>query len=363
MNSLSSTSNHAHRASTYYWKCDRPAAFHGTSGTHDHAFLTQAVKSIVENHFAAPAHIAPGPGQGNHVTFTAACRDLPLFIRIDDSPESDDYLAIESQVQEIVRSLGVPTPEILVVDASRAKVPFAWQIMRRIDAPDINRHFKDRTLDLRSTSEAIGSAIASWQFLHPEGYGPFRSGHRQLKGWHANYTDYFFLHFDRHLHFLQENGFLSPPDASEIRQEILNHQTLLALPEGCLVHKDLAFWNILGNPDEILAFIDWDDAISGDPMDDFSLLACFHGKTVLEPALESYQMQRALPVNHQRRFWLHLLRNMLVKSVIRVGAGYFDRGSGFFLINDGIDLKTFTRQRLHQALAGLRNDLPISSLK
>ena len=36
-----------------------------------------------------------------------------------------------------------------------------------------------------------------------------------------------------------------------------------------------------------------------------------------------------LPDEHRRRFWLHLLRNMIVKAVIRVGAGYFDRGADF----------------------------------
>jgi len=50
---------------------------------------------------------------------------------------------------------------------------------------------------------------------------------------------------------------------------------------------------------------------------------------------------------------------MIVKSVIRVGAGYFDRGDGFFLIGAGLngaDLERFTRQRLATALRGLRAD-------
>ncbi|MFN9915135.1 MAG: phosphotransferase, partial [Pirellulaceae bacterium] len=41
---------------------------------------------------------------------------------------------------------------------------------------------------------------------------------------------------------------------------------MLNLPLGCLVHKDLALWNILGTRDQIAAFIDFDDAISGDSM-------------------------------------------------------------------------------------------------
>ena len=67
-----------------------------------------------------------------------------------------------------------------------------------------------------------------------------------------------------------------------------------------------------------------------------------------------------------RRFWLHLLRNMIVKSVIRVGAGYFDRDDGFFLISSGISgqsLREFTHSRLDLALQGLRNSSSIDILR
>jgi hypothetical protein len=64
-----------------------------------------------------------------------------------------------------------------------------------------------------------------------------------------------------------------------------------------------------------------------------------------------------LPENHLRRFWLHLLRNMIVKAVIRVGAGYFDRDDGFFLIgsgSSGSSLREITLSKLATALRGLR---------
>jgi len=86
-------------------------------------------------------------------------------------------------------------------------------------------------------------------------------------------------------------------------------------------------------------------------------VACFHDGAFLRHAFDGYASVRALPPDHVARFWLHLLRNMLFKAVIRVGAGYFDQGSGFFLIGagaDGTSLKTHTLARLDAALAGLR---------
>jgi fructosamine-3-kinase len=268
-----------------------------------------------------------------------------------------------------VRALGLPAPRVLAVDASRQRVPFAWQVMECIAAPDINQLHKQGRLDLPRCAEEIGAAVARWQNITPPGFGPFdpavlRSEDR-LHGFHARYADYFPLHLDRHLRFLVERGFLAELEAREIEGEIARHESLLALERGCLVHKDLALWNILGTETEIVAFIDWDDSISGDPMDDLSLLGCFYDGSILARALAGYATARPLPAEHRRRFWLHLLRNMIVKAVIRVGAGYFDRSDGFFLIgsgSSGSDLKAFTHARLAAALRGLREDLDITTL-
>ena len=56
---------------------------------------------------------------------------------------------------------------------------------------------------------------------------------------------------------------------------------------------------------------------------------------------------------------------MIVKAVIRVGAGYFDRGDGFFLIGSGgsgADLKRTTHARIALALRGLAANADLSIL-
>jgi hypothetical protein len=234
--------------------------------------------------------------------------------------------------------------------------------LERIAAPDLNHGFKQGTLEVPKIAFEIGMAVAKWQVITLEGFGVLDES---LHGYRATYADYFHLRLDEHLQFLKSRGFLTNTD--EIAAESENHRALLNLPQGCLVHKDLALWNILGTRDHIAAVIDFDDAISGDPMDDLSLLACFHDAAFLHQAFEGYQSLRSLPEHHLRRFWLHLLRNMIVKAVIRVGAGYFDRDDGFFLIGSGSSgskLRAMTHSRLAQALRGLRegSSLDILSL-
>ncbi|MCA1964942.1 MAG: aminoglycoside phosphotransferase family protein [Prosthecobacter sp.] len=342
------------RRDIYYWKCDRPAAFHGTQarGLAD-ADVQRDLEKELRSHFGtANVALSPGGGQGNHLTWNAEVDTTPMFIRVENGPEKDGQLAIESAVLERVRAAGVRTPRVFGVDATRSRVPFAWQALERIAAPDLNRGFKEGTLDVPKIAYQIGEAVAKWQGVTLQGFGVLNAS---LQGYRQAYADYFHLRLDEHLRFLTDRGFLT--DADEIRTEIENHRALLDLAPGCLVHKDLALWNILGTHDEIAAFIDFDDSIAGDPMDDLSLLACFHDAALLRRAFEGYESLRTLPPESMGRFWLHLLRNMIVKSVIRVGAGYFDRDDGFFLISSsgsGQSLREVTLSKLAVALRGLR---------
>lgn len=353
------------RRDIYYWKCDRPAAFHGTQtrGAAD-AEIERQLAEVLRRHFITQVvELSAGIGQGNHLTWNARVAGQPMFIRVENGPEKDGQLAVESALLDRVREAGVMTPRVYACDATRSRVPFAWQALERISAPDLNHWFKQGRLDVPRISFGTGAAVAKWQAITLPGFGILDES---MSGYHVTYADYFHLRLDQHLAFLVARGFLTQSQSDEIFAEIENHRDLLQLGTGCFVHKDLALWNILGSEHEIAAFIDFDDAICGDPMDDLSLLACFHDDVFLRHAFEGYQSTRTLPPNHLRRFWLHLLRNMIVKAVIRVGAGYFDRDDGFFLISPGTSgrsLREFTHSRLNLALQGLRNSSSIDILR
>jgi fructosamine-3-kinase len=352
------------RRDIYYWKCDRPAAFYGTQLRGDGVWpLAAQLEQELRRHFSTKdVTLRPAGSQGTHLTWSGEIEGRAAFIRVEHGPEMDRHLEVESAVLDRVRTTGVRTPLVLGCDASRSRVPFAWQALERIDAPDLNHWFKLGLLDSQRVAYQIGAAVARWQTVRTQGFGVLDAA---LAGCRSSYADYFHLRLHAHLAFLVDRGFLAAAQRSEIEAAIGEQEELLTLDQGCLVHKDLALWNVLGTAHEIAAFIDFDDAISGDPMDDLSLLACFHDAAFLQRTFEGYQTVRPLPENHRRRFWLHLLRNMIVKAVIRVGAGYFERDSSFFLIQpggSGASLKDFTHQRMDTALRGLREDSDLSIL-
>ena len=87
------------RLSIYYWKCDRPAAFHGTEERTERSELEPQLHAALVAHFHGEAiSLSPAGGQGNHITFRAKIGEADAFVRIEDGPERDDYIEVESHV-------------------------------------------------------------------------------------------------------------------------------------------------------------------------------------------------------------------------------------------------------------------------
>jgi fructosamine-3-kinase len=361
------------RQDIYYWKCDRPSAFHGLGakpGAADLEALVPRLRAALTPRFpGSEISLKPGQGQGNHLTFEGKIAHTRVFVRVEDGSDRDDYMDVESRILRLVREQGVATPVVLASDSSRTEVPFAWQVLEYIDAPDLNRLHKSGDLDPATLATDIGEAVARWQAIRPEGFGPFNAelarADGRLQGFHASYDAYFFARLTEHFSLLVRENFFSQSRAAELREALEKHRPLLAQTQPVLVHKDLALWNILGTPSEVRAYIDWNDAIGGDAMDDISLLACFHDGSFLEHMINAYRRTRPLPSDFRTRFWLHLLRNMITKAVIRAGAGYFRRADNLFLMAAGThggDLLKLTQSKVNLAADGLAEDADPTSL-
>ena len=347
----------------HYWKCDRTAAFaHGSERPMPDATTLAELRDVLRRHLGLPTlDLLPGPGEGNHLTFLVRADGMDGFLRVEASATGDDHLAVESTVLAAVSQCGVRTPRVLGCDASRRDIGLAWQLLERIHSPNLNHWAQAGRLNLPAVAAQIGEAIARWQTLRWPGFGILEAGGL---GGHKAYRDHFFLRLDEHLHALSQSGLMDGSTKKELLSTLHQHSALLDLNQGCLVHKDLALWNILGSADCAEVFIDFDDAMMGDAMDDFSLLACFHDAATLRHALDAAQHLRPHPPEAMRRFWMHLLRNAVIKTVIRLGCGYFSGSAPAFLggRNAAAALRAKSLRLLRLATSGLRDDLPLSHL-
>ena len=360
----------ATRKSIYYWKSDRPHTAANTQTFPDDTRMEveQQLVAYLTGYFGdSDFSIAPAGGQGNHITYFLFRGQTKYFVRLENGPEGDNYMSVESEIIQRVKEVGVPVPYVYLTDVSRMAVPFAIQIMECLEHADLNIAEKMGELDTIAIAETLGQHIARWQSIRPAKFGLFNPeilmNESRLEGFHDTYPQYFLLNWDAHLDYLTRSGFIQQAKADELKGLVEEFLPLLQLEEGCLVHKDLALWNVLGENNRISAVIDWDDAVSGDPMDDLALLGCFHSGEVVLSAISGYTKERSLPPDYEQRFWLHLLRNIIFKSVIRVKGNYFDKSDMFFLSNPKQkSLKKFTLERIESAVEGLKGNKTIASL-
>ncbi|GGG89800.1 hypothetical protein GCM10007415_25080 [Parapedobacter pyrenivorans] len=360
----------AGRRNIYYWKSDRAFTSENTRTTAGSplAEIVIQVSDYLNRFFQRGlVNVEPAHGQGNHITFVAHYADSDYFVRLEDGPEGDNYMTVESGVMKMVRDLDIPCPVIYHTDVSRTSVPFAIQVMELIGGRDLSHYSGSDRLDVMRTAFEIGGYIARWQAITPANFGLFNvetfMSNGSLEGFHDKYSDYFGLNLESHLDYLVRASFLTQTKQRQILELVAAHDSLLHIGKGCLVHKDLAFWNILGDGTHIRAFIDWNDSISGDPVDDLSLLACFQSGEVVTSAINGYAQVRPLPDHFEERLWLHLLRNMIFKAVIRVRGNYFDMPGNFFMNNGHTnDLKQITLSRINSACEGLHTKKSILSL-
>lgn len=355
------------RENIYYWKCDSPASDEHKRLTYfkdkyERPGLEDMVRVACREAMGnEPEGLVPLRADGNHIAFFVRYGAREYLFRADDGSGDDDYMLAESRVMQLAAAAGVPVPAVHHTDVTRSRCPLRFQVMDRVSEPSLNTHQRAGRLDLAAVALQLGQYLRRLHCVRLEGFGFInterlaRTG--EVRGLDGRYPAYFNKRLEGHLGYLALHELLTEPVVAEIRELLRRHLPVLELSQGVLVHRDMAFWNVLGTPHRITAIIDWDDAVSGDPADDLGILHCFHDEAFMDRVMEGYWGADRPPEGFQFRVWLHLLRNMLWKTQIRHALGYFDKGSDFFLNAPGDNkpsLRALTLDRLRLAVERVR---------
>lgn len=351
------------RTNIYYWKCDSPLPLEEKrlyNEKYRSADITGLVLEIAAQHFPnRPVRVTSTGSQGNHYAYLLHLPDVTYFFRADDGKLDDDYMDAESAAMAAARARGVPVPEVVVTDVTLGRFPVRYQIMEHIPHPSLSEHDQNNVLDRRAVSRRLGVHLAALHSITGNGFGFLDTGQLRrdgmLQGLDKSHRDYFYKRLDDHLGYLQDVGFYDRDTIARFGSAFRRHEKRLDIERPSLVHKDIAFWNVLGPPNDVAAIVDWDDAILGDPVDDLAIVRCFYGDDVFDPLVESYTRAAALPDDFPVRLWLYVLRNMLWKAKIRHFMGYFEMGASLFISSreNRDSLEAFTRQRIERAVTEL----------
>lgn len=341
------------RANIFYWKCDNPLDSAQQkrlylAGKYDDVMMATTAEAIAAEYFKGKADsVKPLGAAGNHFVYLAQKGDRNVLLRTDDGLTKDVYMDVESAVMQLAATAGVPVPQVYGGDQSCRKFPVRYQILEYINYPALSAQTITEPLVIAAES---GEILAKMHSVKTAGYGFFESGGR-LVGIDQSLRGYFDKRLEDHFGYLASHRLITPVEENEIARLLSGGADLLNRVPGVLVHRDFAFWNLLGTPQKIHAVIDWDDAVSGDPADDFGILCCFHEPEFIEAALTVYGRTHCVDDEFRARVALHALRNMLWKTVIRHRLGYFEQGKSFFLNGNhaGMTLREYTLYKLGEA--------------
>src|SRR5690554_2276214 len=102
------------RQNIYYWKCDRESAFSNKSLFKKNTLDNEKFLYIILQEFFGDKSFSfrSAGGQGNHLTFLVEHQEQTYFLRLEDGPEKDVYMAVEAHILNQVRAAGVPTPKL-----------------------------------------------------------------------------------------------------------------------------------------------------------------------------------------------------------------------------------------------------------
>jgi len=350
------------RNNIFYWKYDCPLTeeekqLYFFENKYELVSADDCVRSAMEDFLGhSPEKITPSGNDGNHFAYIVDSGKESFFFRADDGMLDDEYMLAESAVMEIVSKAGIPVPKVFHTDISKDKYPLRFQIMEFVNVKDLNFYYKNNSLDIEAISRQTGKYLSMLHGIKFDGFGFLNTDllaeKQEIRGLDETYADYFNKKLEAHLRYLQDNSLLEAKIINKIVDNFQKFSQLLNIKQGRLIHRDLAYWNMLGTENNISALIDWDDAVIGDPADDLGILNCFHGEAVMKTILENYSVDFNIYDNFECRIWLHTLRNMLWKTAIRHQMGYFDKGRDFFLAKnvDKLSLKDYTMNKIFKSI-------------
>ena len=209
------------------------------------------------------------------------------------------------------------------MDISRSKLPFDYQIQRKVVGLDLEDHFSGTQEDYDSISIQLGEITAKLHTTKLKGFGRFdtRSTEDELVGDVDSNQEYILLDFQQDIDALKNAEIITKKQADSVVQYFADRLDLMKIDQGVLVHYDIADHNIMFEERNVTGLIDWEAAVSSDPVLDIASMPTWKTHYPrLEKFLEGYQKIAKLPDNFEEKYKLYELRTLLWKTVFCINA-------------------------------------------
>jgi fructosamine-3-kinase len=264
-----------------------------------------------------------------HHLFKITIRDnKEYFVKTSKlrSPYRSYHFYIDRWVKEQEVHLDCSMPTIINIDCERNGINYDYVVMEKAEQYTLDSLKHDRN-SYRQWIEKLGESLA---LIHrvPVNKAGLINGRilyekNLCEGVQTSWKSYVLINLKTHLEYCVSHNIFDHKIQSEIEQIFFHYQFLFDKEENYLLHGDLNDHNVFIR-DHGLTLIDWEDALSGDPIFDIAVWGTFinHHEN-LDAFLNGYQKISSLPDDFMLRYWIYYLRFVLVKTVVRHRFDYY----------------------------------------
>ena len=253
----------------------------------------------------------PNPSHPDSIVYTGVGKSESfVFKMIDPDGRDADRIAAEAWALTKARSVGVPTPTVVQVDASKSSLPSTYMVMEQARGTDL-RTPQLNDDEMRPYLLKIGRMFKQLHTAKVGGYGFLQTDldgntRGMADSWHTAALDA----FASGLQMVTEKSFITSEQAMLAEKIVTAHEQILTTNYNSLLHGDAGMIHVFADlqAGELTSLIDFGECKSGDPVWDFVDFQERYVPTIIEGYDPDAEMQETLG----DRFALYsILRDMI----------------------------------------------------
>lgn len=322
------------RQHSFYWQTDRKISEiqikHIFQDRHTFFDKSNAIRAIEKSLGKKVVSLIPPIKSGsiNSVVQAELEDTTQIIMRMHPNAVKNGYFWAEKAVAEHAKRAGVPTYSTLCIDDTKTHVPFDFMIITKEAGSNMKNSGPFDAQTDKLLVENTGKLLALVHSVHTKQYGFFDNEKAKLTndliGIHTTWSDHLYSSLKDNLTYLEDNKAITHQERNTVDHIFDTYGTTIKCQDPRLIHNDLADWNELTDGKNITAFIDWDEAFSGDPVCDFAAYSVFFDDIRLKHLMRGYKEISPLPGDFEHKFHLYRLRYIISKMTLRTKRSVYD---------------------------------------
>lgn len=243
-----------------------------------------------------------------------------VIIRCHPKGVKNGYFYAESLASNLALENGIPAYKTYCIYELEKEDDISFQVIEKLSGDTVQYCLKSNPEKEEKLVYEMGRTMARLHRIPTKGFGPFdneEAKNGNLVGVHSCLNDSISAGLIENLERLVKYEIISSDIANKMRK-LFEGNELLNNDLSVLIHNDFADWNLLSDGDTITGVIDWDECVSGNPIQEIACWSTFFDPERIKPFLEGYFSETPKYDNFDEMFQLMRLRYTISKMALRV---------------------------------------------